>query len=287
MDIQTNHPYLSDKHCVDIYNYVNASLYLRDTWLKKKELNPNFSIRSWAQKLGITSHSQLHQVLNGKRNLPSKYIMTIARDLKLEAEEADYFEKLVKLQAAKSEEEKLFYLNSIQRNNETLEVYEVDNYELIRNPLNFFILELFCLIDADLTPIKIQKLLIHNYPLTEIRKSVELLTKLEMLILKDGSYRKAHETVFTANDIPNIAKQEYHKNIAELAKEAVEKQDVKDREFSGFTFGIRVENLPQAKEELRKFREEFSQKFIEKDFEGNQLYHLAINFFAISNKVDQ
>ncbi|TGD47962.1 TIGR02147 family protein [Halobacteriovorax sp. Y22] len=273
-------------HHVDIFNYVNASLYLRDTWLKKKENNPNFSIRSWANNLGIKSHTQLHQVLNGKRNLPSKYIISIAKNLKLTTSEADYFEKLVKLQAAKSEEERLFYLQSIQKNNESIEVYEVDSYELIRSPLNFFILELFCLIDGQLTPLKIQKSLIHHYPLNEIRKSVELLTKLKMLIVKDGSYRKAHGTVFTANDIPNLAKQEYHKNIAELAKEAVSKQAPLEREFSGFTFGIKAENLPQAKEELRKFRAEFSQKFIEKDFEGNQLYHLAINFFAISNKVE-
>ena len=70
-------------------------------------------MRAWAKSLEIKSHSQLHQMLYGKRTIPKKYLHNIVKNLKLNKDESEYFETLIDIQKAKDHSEKNFYLEKI------------------------------------------------------------------------------------------------------------------------------------------------------------------------------
>jgi hypothetical protein len=49
------------------------------------------------QVLGLSSHGTFHQILNGERNLPKKYLLAIGKDLNLSDQEVLYFETFIDL----------------------------------------------------------------------------------------------------------------------------------------------------------------------------------------------
>lgn len=274
---------------VDIYSYKDPALFLRDHWLIKKKRNPSFSIRAWAKSLGITSHSQLHQMIYGKRAIPKKYLSNLVKNLNLTNGEIEYLEALIDIQKAKSDEEKSFYLNKILSKKKQLKVvfHEIESFDLVKNPLHFFILEIFQLKDRTFTVEKIKDMLQFDYSTAEIKRAIDTLLKLKLATkISENEYAKIPNSIFTQNDVPSAAVREYHKNLSELSKVAIENQHVSEREFNAMSFNIKKENLADAKRAIREFREQFVEKFCAMESEGDQTYHLNVNFFAVTKDLE-
>jgi uncharacterized protein (TIGR02147 family) len=272
---------------INIFNYNDPSLFMRDHWLLKKEKNVNFSIRAWAQNLGIKSHSQLHQMIYGKRAIPKKYIHTIIKSLDLSKREADYFESLHNIQQSKTLEEKTFHYDKIKAFNkhkgEGIVFEEIDNYEIIKNPLHFFLLEMFQLKSTELSLEEIKEKMYFDYSKLEIKRSIEILLRLGLLVENSpGIYIKSKNHFFTSMDIPSEAIREHHKKIADLARQAVDLQSVEQREFNSTSLNINLKDLPRAKEFIRDFREKFINEFSDSSKNANSTYQISMNLFAIT-----
>lgn len=268
-----------------IYSYNDPALFLRDHWLKKKQKNPQFSIRAWAKSMNMTSHSLLHQMLYGTRSIPKKYLQTIVKSLELGPKEVEYLENLINIQKAKTVDEKSFYLEKIKyQHKESSAVFkEVENFEMVRNPLHFFILEVVSLKKRSLNVELIKKRLNFNYTTEEIHRALDTLINLGLMVkVGQDEYAKVHKTLFTKNDVPSRALKDYHKKMADLGKIAIDEQDVNAREFSGMTFNINKSDMNTAKAMLREFREKFVERFETRECEGDQTYHLQMNFFGIT-----
>lgn len=272
---------------ISIFNYNDPSLFMRDHWLEKKEKNENFSIRAWAQNLGIKSHSQLHEMIYGKRAIPKKYIPVIIKSLKLSKKESIYFESLLSIQQSKSVEEKTFHYEKIRafaKNiSEQIVFEQIENYEIIKSPLHFYLLEILERVDSEFTVDEIQAMLYFNFSKLEIKRSVDILLRHGLLLKSEtGTFKKSQKHFFTTVDIPSEAIREHHKQIADLAKMALEVQDVQQREFNSTAFNIDVKDIPRAKEFIREFRESFLNEFSNSSKTTNSTYQFSMNLFAIT-----
>ena len=268
--------------------YNDPALFLRDHWLMKKKKNPSFSIRAWAKILSITSHSQLHQMIYGKRAIPKKYLNPMGSHLCLNQTEMEYFENLINIQRSKDDDEKSYYHKKIISKRKNLKVvfHEIENFDLVKNPLHFFILELFLLKGRTFTPERIRDMLMFEYSLPEIKRAIDTLVNLKLAIkISENEYTKIPNTIFTKDDVPSLALREYHKRLADHAKEAIDKQSVHEREFNAMTFNIKKEDMQDAKEMIREFRQSFVDRFIAMESTGDQTYHLNINFFAVTKDI--
>lgn len=268
----------------DIFGYTDPSLYLRDLWLLKKRTNQHLSIRGWAQKLGMKSHSQLHQMLYGTRAIPKKYIPKIVQNLSLNRKESDYFEMLLDIKSAKSNDEKVFYYEKIKsiKNHERLVFEEIDAIEMIRNPLNYFILEILGG-RKNLSVSELKERLQFEYSNIEIKRSLETLLRLKLLIEAErGHYKKSKNNFYTKNDIPSEAIKEHHRSLADLAKRAIDQQGVDKREFSSTTMNIDVKRIAEIKTFLRAFREKFISEFATVNTKSVETYQFNMNLFAIT-----
>lgn len=277
-----------DKKKLDIFLYNDPALFLRDHWLMKKKKNSSFSIRAWAKLLGISSHSQLHQMIYGKRAIPKKYLQPLATHLGLNQTEAEYLENLINIHRSKDESEKSFYHKKIITKRKKMKVafHEIENFDLVKNPLHFFILEMFLLKGRKFSPEKIRDMLMFDYSLQEIKRAIDTLINLKLAVrISENEYAKLPDTIFTKSDVPSAALREYHKNLAEHAKQAVEVQPPLEREYNAVTFNIKKEDMPEAKEMIRQFRQEFVDRFIAMDTTGDRTYHLNINFFAVTKDI--
>jgi len=274
---------------IDIFSYTDPSLYLRDQWLLKKKKNGNFSIRAWAFNLGIKSHSQLHQMLYAKRSIPKKYIPCLIKNLALTKKESDYFELLLDIQQAKTNEEKSFHLDKIKAipRKDKIVFEEIEHYEMIKNPLHFFLLEMIELENQILPIEKIKEQLCFPYSLAEIKRALETLMRLGLITeFSPGKYQKTENHFYTKNDIPSMAIREHHKEMANLSKIAIDTQDVSEREFNATTFNIDPADLPRAKELIREFREKFMSELSQTPQKNKSTYQFNMNFFAVTKKRD-
>ena len=100
---------------------------------------------------------------------------------------------------------------------------------------------------------------------------------------KDGRYKKTHQHITSTKDISSLAIREYHKKSSMLAAEIIDKQEVQDREYNGYSFNLNKKNLPRAKRLLREFVTYFL-KEIEEPSNGEETYHLNLQLFGITGK---
>lgn len=66
-----------------IFAYEEPTSFLKDAWESKKRKNPNFTIRAWAQSMGMKAHNPLYEVIRGKRKVPKSYIPVLVKSLSL------------------------------------------------------------------------------------------------------------------------------------------------------------------------------------------------------------
>ncbi len=268
-----------------IYIQKSPDEVLRGYWLKKQKENHRFSIRAWAKHLGFKTHSHLHQMIHGKRLIPKKYVSVLCDNMGLNLEESQYFNLLVDLQRSKSEEEKIFFLKKLKdlRGNDSLDFRIIDEFQMLSNPLHFLLLEILSLSSEPQPVIKLKNRLRFNYSLLEIREAIEVLQKLNIITKDENNhFSRTSEHFYTKNDIPNKSIQLFHQNCSKLAQIAVQEQEQEIREFNGTTFNIKRERINEAKIAIREFREEFIRKYSSDQYQGDQTYHLNMNFFAVT-----
>ena len=204
---------------LSIFSYTDPASYLRDSLEEKKKANSSFSLRSWAQSLGMKSHGPLHAMLKGDRNIPKKYVPLLIKSLKLQKKEASYFEALVDLQRAKSIEEKKMYNDRLKllAPKETRETHDVEAYKFVSEPLHVFLFEMTQLKSFQNSIGWIKSKLRINENLKNIEETLKRLQNLEMLTPSEKGFDRKIQHIYTAQDVMNKAIQEGHQKMCSIA----------------------------------------------------------------------
>jgi uncharacterized protein (TIGR02147 family) len=271
---------------LSIFKYDNPALFLRDSWNRKRAYNKNFTLRAWAQLLGISSHGTFYQMVQGKRPLPKKYVKPLSDSLKLSSKESLFLETLIDFSKAKTMEHKSYYKDRLEdlAPGKKLSFYEIETFHYLKNPLNGAIIELTNLKDFKFNIFWIKERLTINASMNEIQKSVDLLLELDLLSKNDkGELVRSNNHLYTKQDIKNEALQEYHKNVMSLGSDQISKQDVDQREFNATAMGIKRDDIPQIKEDIRSFLNDFIKKYETPEGQAEEIYQLGIQFFGLTN----
>ncbi|MGZ3775939.1 MAG: DUF4423 domain-containing protein, partial [Bdellovibrio sp.] len=65
---------------------------------------------------------------------------------------------------------------------------------------------------------------------------------------------------------------------------AIQEQAVQQREFLNMTLAFNAEKTKEAKQALRKFQQEFAEKFYDENKNKDSVYQLSIQFFRLDKK---
>ena len=116
---------------INIFEYQNHRLYLKDYYEEQKKTTKYFSYRYFSKKAGINAPAFLYYVINNKRNLTKKSIAKISLAIEHNREEAEYFENLVFFNQADTIAEKTMYYSRIveTRKHIDIAVIDKDRYE--------------------------------------------------------------------------------------------------------------------------------------------------------------
>lgn len=108
-----------------IFEYDNYRLYLQDYVAWQRSFNPNFSLRYLAIKAEFKSHSFLHNVITGKRNLTLESIGKVAKALTLGRKETLYMRALMIFNQSTTYQERDEALKEMSKIRKTIEFYRV------------------------------------------------------------------------------------------------------------------------------------------------------------------
>ena len=272
---------------IDLYTHLKTHELLKERYHLKKEKNPSFSVRAWADQMGLNSHGGLQQILAGKRTVPKKYIPRIIQSLGLTTNEAMYFETLVDFEKAKTVEEKDIYykrLTHLRPSKRKVQHLELENFKYFQNPLHSVIGVMIERSDFKNDPLWIKRNLRIKTTQKEIEEVLERLIILGIVSEVDGKLKKNHKHIKNKIDTPSQAVQEYHHKMSRVAGEEVKRQSVDEREYNSISFNFDRKRAKEAKNEMRRFISEFIDKF--ETSEGDQTYQINVQLFSLTKTGD-
>jgi len=100
---------------VNLYDYINYRKYLRALYKSLKKKGDGFSYQKYSKILGLKTKCSIFSIISGHRNLTKAVLVRIVNSLKLESNEARYFEALVSMNHAKNKEQSDYFYHKLMK----------------------------------------------------------------------------------------------------------------------------------------------------------------------------
>jgi uncharacterized protein (TIGR02147 family) len=242
----------------------------------------------FANKAKLVSPNYLKLVMDGERPLTDKNLLKFIRGLGLDSKEADYFKALVAYQDCKDTEEKSARMKELARirtrhSRQALELSR-DRTQILKSWHHWVIRELILLKDFNEDPAWIAGRLRNRISAKEAQESLELLQRLQFVRRQGGKLVLSEPLITTQDEVSSRLLRNIHQQLIELGIESMFNDPMEQREFGGLTIALPKSKLPKLKESIKNFRKELNKVF--SDDQGNEeVYHLVIGFFPVTQKV--
>ncbi len=266
-----------------VYETQNYRSFLKATLAEKIQANPQFSLRAFAQHLGL-SHAALSQVFKGTKNLSFERAVDIANKLKLGEQEKEYFCTLVQYESAKGPQAKSELLDKLNRIRPQQQVHHLslDVFKVISEWYHLPILNMTYIQGFDFTPKNVAARL--GISAAEADVAIERLERLGMLAKdENGKYRKTEERFLAGSEEINQALRRYHRQFLEKAIDALETQTPAEKINGSETFAFSPAKVSRAKEITEDYYNRMLALAGEEDGGGpTDVYHLQVNCFNLT-----
>lgn len=201
----------------NIGDYINIFQFLQDFYVYRKKKEPGFSYATWSKELGIKNKSYLRFVILGKRPISTNMAKTLKESLGFEPKEKKIFDVLSLYTQSKSDEErKLIGKELIKLLRKMPHQEEIEtHHEMLMNPLSMMIRTLLTFKDLKKTPDQLADML--DTPLSEVTDSLEVLQRLGLIELKDGSYVSRQNNLKIPDSFNNLGLETFHKKSFQAA----------------------------------------------------------------------
>ena len=239
-------------------------------------VNPRFSLRAFARLIGLSAPF-VSKVLSGQKNLSVNAAATVAEKLGYSPSEATQFCRLVQMQGPVSAKARHLLDGDAEARNEYKSV-DLEIFQMISDWYHYAILELSTCRGFKPTSDYVAKRL--RISKLEASSALARLVRLGLLEKKQGTLKKTDRFIATPTDKASRALRNFHLQMIEKAKSALEEQPVETRDITGITVAIDAKKLDLAKTEIQKFRQRLA-KIMDSD-RADQVYQLNIQFFSLS-----
>jgi len=273
---------------LNLLNYADYRLYLKDIYETRKTANPDFSFRYLSLRAGINSSAFYKYIIEGKRNLTKGTLLKTCQALKLKDREAEYFENLVFFNQAKTLAEKnLFFerLTKLRGEYETRHV-QPDQYALYGEWYHAAVRELLACMTFQGDFEDLGNRLIPPVTGAKARQSVALLVQLG-LVKKNGQGQWVPtDPVLVTGPVDSREIENFQLRMLLLASEAFSRFAPEERLMSATTFSINEETAALFKRRIRELKAELLET-ARQSTTADRVYQLNLNLFPLSKAVGE
>jgi len=270
-----------------VYDYIDHIQYLQDMFEHSKKEIKAFSYRYFSKKAGFSCPSTLKFFMDRKRNLSTDSIQKVAKGYGLDVLETRYFDNLVKMNQTPSGEKKNIYFQEMLKlqKRKKIRVLSSDHYDYFSKWYNPAVRELVRSKDFQGDPKWIAKRISPMISVIEARESIRLLERLGLIEKdKNRNYRQSDRALATEREILSMVARNFHREMCDRAKESLDNVPRERRDFSGVTFGLPSSKIQELKDRIGEFRKQLTSTLGSLEEETDEVYHMNIQLFPMTNK---
>lgn len=269
-----------------VTDYSDYRSYLSALYQAAKSQSSSYSYAQLSLELGLSS-TNAFSVIQGKRDLSEKTATRISERLQHSALQKRYFLALIHQEHAKT---------SIEREEAFQELIEIKQRQLPndtdRRQLAFFkhwyhaaILELLGLEHASDLPEWIAENIRPSVSVPKVKQSLELLQELKYLAFSQEKDRliPTEVTISTGNEVERLAIFSYHRQMLDLAVQAMDTIPSEERDISAITIRVDSQLREQMKEELIALRKRFI-ALANENKNAEEILQVNFQLFPLSSK---
>ncbi|HEX2949754.1 MAG TPA: TIGR02147 family protein [Armatimonadota bacterium] len=268
---------------INIYQYNSYRDYLRDFFEQQRSSKYCFSLRYFARRAGLRSHSYLIYLLSGKRNLAEESIENFIHALALTGKSAEYFRVLVNFTqtASLARKESLFQQMNLLRRHTAFYRVADKQYAYFEQWYHSVIRELAVLVNWQGDYARLGAHCDPPISAAQAKKSVALLLSIGLLEKsKDGRFTQSASTV-TADGIPLHLLRKAQRTLITMAADAVERFGPESRNISAATLALSKASFTALSAELDALRRKALALYADEPG-ADVVYQLNFQLFPLS-----
>ena len=249
---------------------------MQDFYEERKRTSA-FSWREFSKLAGFKSPVYLKLVCEGKSSLSFVKMEQVAHAMGLAGHEFAYFTQMVKFGNATKDSVK---------NEHQVRVVDAESFEFYESWKNPTIRELAPMMPGK-RPLEMAKTCHQVISAEQVRDSLAFLVQTGFLKREaEHTYVQTEKTVIGTKESLPIAVRGMHKEMASLARTAIDKFPIEERHFTGATLGLCEEAYARISQELDAFVRKVAN--IAAEYENiNQVYRLNLQLFPLTKKVEE
>lgn len=268
----------------DLFTYLDHRAWLGDWFAWKQSTNARYSHRAFARAAGLSNPSLLHLVVKGERNITPRTLPGFVRALKLAGDQARHFELLVSLDRARSPDERNAIFDRIRatRGFRAANELQAASFDYLSDWTLPAIRELAGAPHFRHDPTWIAEQLQPRVTEARARRSLELLERLGMVIPDaEGGATQQDVAIVTAHEVWGLAVFNYHRQMLDRAREALETVDAAERHYGAVTVRVPATRIEALKEEVAAFQERVL-ALCDEDEDGDVVMQLNLQLFPLT-----
>jgi uncharacterized protein (TIGR02147 family) len=269
----------------DIFEYTGYRQYIADFYAERK-VKSAFTWREFARMAGFSSSVHLKYVSEGRFNLGEDAVERVAKAMGLSGNRLEYFRAMVEFDHAVTDNIKKEIFDRMlsiakQSNAKVIEGDAFRYFDSWRNP----VLRELAPAMPGAKPLALAKACRPKVTAAEVSESLNFLVKANLLKKDAAGNYKQSDKIVTAGPMAaaSVAVRGLHRQMGEIALDAIEGVPQSERHFSGVTLGI----TSDAYDEIVAVINDCRRKIIEiatRDDSTDEVYRLNIQFFPMTNK---
>jgi len=239
----------------DLNTYTDYRKFLSDAWTERKAQDPRFSHRFIGQRAGFASSAFFSRILSGDVNLTPSGALRLAEVFHLGYQETRYFELLVLLDQARSQEERMHFLDRIATWRRTpVAVMESSQVAFCRDWRAVAILECLDLLEHRDDHALLGSFLKPSATGDEVEEILKLLENLGLARRDDQGIWRSTETTLSTGDSEAQAVDIFRQSTMELGIASIDRFTREDRSISTLTVTLSKASFERVRDRLRHLR---------------------------------
>lgn len=269
----------------DVFEYTGYRQYIADFYAERK-VKSAFTWREFARMAGFSSSVHLKYVSEGRFNLGEEAVERVAKAMGLGGNRLEYFRAMVEFDHAVTDNVKKEIFDRMlsiakQSNAKVIEGDAFRYFDSWKNP----VLRELAPAMPGAKPLALARACRPKISAAEVTESLNFLVKANLLSKDaDGNYVQTDKYVTAGPmEAAPVAIRGLHRQMGEIALDAIEGVPQTERHFSGVTLGI----TSDAYDEIVAVINDCRRKIIEiatRDDSTDEVYRLNIQFFPMTNK---
>lgn len=269
----------------DVFEYTGYRQYIADFYAERK-VKSAFTWREFARMAGFSSSVHLKYVSEGRFNLGEDAVERVAKAMGLSGNRLEYFRAMVEFDHAVTDNIKKEIFDRMlsiakQSNAKVIEGDAFRYFDSWKNP----VLRELAPAMPGAKPLALAKACRPKVSAAEVSESLNFLVKANLLKKDAAGNYKQSDKIVTAGPMAaaSVAVRGLHRQMGEIALDAIEGVPQSERHFSGVTLGI----TSDAYDEIVAVINDCRRKIIEiatRDDSTDEVYRLNIQFFPMTNK---